>query len=129
MTPSSNLATHWPISEQSALIPSSSKELFFLALFGSWSRDREYPASREERPLSHPFLLDTPALTIFAKDNCCYLQHSADTWNTAATWNTQKNFSYSDTSLLSVIKINLSLFFKEVLLFYSALHKQLQINL
>ena len=35
MPPPSDSATHWPISRQSALVPSSSKELFFLPLFGS----------------------------------------------------------------------------------------------
>ena len=35
MPPTSNSATHWPISGQCVFIPSSSQELFFLALFGS----------------------------------------------------------------------------------------------
>ena len=33
MPPPSDLATHWPISGQSALIPSTSQELFLLAIF------------------------------------------------------------------------------------------------
>ena len=129
----SDLATHWPISGQSAMVPSSSKELFFLALFWKSATDREHTASREERPHSCNLPWDTPALMIFTEDNCCYLLHTKELTLRPATVllpDTQKNVSHSDTSLLSVITINHSLlFFKKVLLFCSALHKQLQINL
>ena len=56
MPPSRDSVTHWPINWQSALIPSSSQELFFLVPFGS-PADREPLASSTNRPLSHPLLL------------------------------------------------------------------------
>ena len=78
----------------------SSKELCFLALFWkSWSASREYPASREERPLSCPHLLDAQAWAIFAEDNCWLI---CDTQRTLYSY-----FSHSDTVQLSVIIINL----------------------
>ena len=46
--PPSDSATHWPISGQSALIPSSSKELFFSSPFWMSPQNREYPASKEK---------------------------------------------------------------------------------
>ena len=52
----SNSATHWPISEQSALIPSSSQELFFLAFFGS------HPA--EQRALSQQWRKTSLSLSL-----------------------------------------------------------------
>ena len=46
----SDSATHRPISGQSALIPSSSKELFFLALFGSLPQtESTRPAEKKDR--------------------------------------------------------------------------------
>ena len=117
MSPPSDSTTRWPISWRSALIPSSSKEPFFLAIFGSRLKAESTQASREERPLFCPLPQEASALTIFAEGNCCYLWYP-------------RNFSHSDRVLLSVIKINFSLlFFKEVLLFHSVLHKQQQINL
>ena len=50
---------------QSALILSSSLELFFLVLFGSRPTVREQLVSSQDRPLSHPLLripLGTPSL-------------------------------------------------------------------
>ena len=77
MPPPSDSATHWPISGQITLIPSSYKN-YFSSPFWKSATSRESPASREEKPLPRPFLLDTPALTIFAEDNCCYLRHCCD---------------------------------------------------
>ena len=45
------------IIDRSALIPSSSLELFFLVFFGSQPMVRELLASSQDRPLSHPLLL------------------------------------------------------------------------
>ena len=142
-----DLATHWPISGQSTLIPSSSQELFFLALFGSWS-STESTRPAKKKDLSAVACHGNSALMIFTEDNCCqrYPQkkimatisythkrtnaatcNTLKNWNTTcdtATWYPKRTFSHFDTSLLSVIKINYSLlFFKEVLLFCSALHK------
>ena len=52
LPPASDSATHWPNSGQSALIPSSSKELFFLALFWkSVSRtESTRPAEKKDIP-------------------------------------------------------------------------------
>ena len=47
MLPPSDSTTHWPVSRQSALIPSSFQELFFLALFGS--RPAEQRAQDQQR--------------------------------------------------------------------------------
>ena len=70
MPPPSDSATHWPISEHSALIPSTSQELFLLALFGSRSWVREHPASSEERP--PPSLLRTFHMEDLHWRSCCY---------------------------------------------------------
>ena len=108
--PPGDSATHWPISGQSTLILSSSKELFFLALFRS-PPQTESTRQAEKKTLSCCLPRDIPTLMIFTEDNCCYL------------WHPKELFSLRH-SLLSVIKINLSLlFFKEALLFCSVLHK------
>ena len=51
--PPRDSVTHWPINWQSALIPSSSQELFFLVPFFGVSTVREPWASSTNRPLSH----------------------------------------------------------------------------
>ena len=109
---------------------------YFSSPFWKSATEREHTASREERPLSCSLPRDTPALTIFTEDNYCYsytlkkipcgyLLHTKELMLWYCCYLTpQKNFSYPDTSLFSVIKINhLLLFFKEVLLFCSARHK------
>ena len=51
MPPPSNSASNWPISGQSALIPSSSKELFFLTLFESLPEQRVLGKQRRKTSL------------------------------------------------------------------------------
>ena len=103
------------------------KNYFFKPFLEVDLKNREHTASREERPLStgHSSINDLHWRSL--------LLHSKELTLRPATLlrlDTQKNFSPSDTSLLSVMKINHSLLsFKEVLLFCSVLHKQLQINL
>ena len=53
MPPPRESATHWPINWQSALIPFSSKELFFLVPSFCVSTGREPWASSPNRSLSH----------------------------------------------------------------------------
>ena len=67
----SDLATHWSISGQSALIPSSFKELFFLALFGSQPAE-QIAQDQQRRKISPVACHGNPALAIFTEDNCCH---------------------------------------------------------
>ena len=63
-------------SRQSALIPSSSQELFFLVPFlGSESTDREQLASGPNRHLSHPLLL-IPLGTLSLKNTLLLASHT-----------------------------------------------------
>ena len=67
MSPPSDSATHWPISRQSALNPSTSQEFFLLALFESCYSQRALSQQWRKTSLtSSP--MDIPAWEIFTED-------------------------------------------------------------
>ena len=106
MPPPRDSVTHWPINWQSALIPSSSQELFFLVPFGS-------PADREQL---HPLLLillGTPPL----KNTLLLASHTLPT-NQGPTYRpaTQKGHFLTFTPA-TIINLSLLCCLKEVSLF------------
>ena len=112
MLPPRESVTHWPINWQSALIPSSSQELFFLVPSFCVSTVRDPWASNTNRPLSNDcywFHLES-----IAEENAAasFAHASYKPRTNILTSNTKGILSHSQ-SFSSGTLINLSLLFKK----------------
>ena len=136
MPPPSDLATHWPISGQSALIPSTSQELFLLAVFGSldsqrapgyqWRKisltssptDISHGRSSLKMKLLQATHTKEPALRFVTRATCYSDTPPTNSRTNILSGDLQKNLFSLWRKFTSAMRINLSLLcFKEVSLF------------
>ena len=153
MPPPSDLATHWPISGQSALIQSTSQELFLLALFWKSSESESTQSAAKKNLSLSSSPTDIPAWKIFTEDmqllSTSYTHKRTSSpashtsyllqWHTfyklenqRTTYNTKKNLFLLWLKFTSAIRINLLfLCFKEVslsILYYKSIYSDMETN-